>query len=244
MCQSKCAYLGVIARSQSPVWLNSLRQGSFPNDVIHTLPAIPAVSARTWQNAKIMQRKGPGPPRGFGRRRDGRGKPPPNRNYRSIHGRNLKIFAAPLLFIFAVLRTLAYQLWVALFILGCRSRRALTQRSAEQKVTDEEAPCLSTPMASNDKCRQGVGPGEPALALQKHHHRKAFEHISRALKIDEEDSGLFTFCLVAMLHSVFQGCFTENVVSFVAVLAVSCRMYNRELFRKVWLWRCAMLLQF
>ncbi|XP_076442114.1 spastin-like isoform X3 [Babylonia areolata] len=136
-----------------------------------------------------MQRKGPGPSRGFGRRRDGKGRPPPNRNYQSIHGRNLKIFAAPLLFIFAVLRTLAYQLWVALFLLGCRSRQALTQRSAaSQKVTDEEAPCLATPMASNERNRQGVGPGEPALALQKHHHRKAFEHISRALKIDEEDS--------------------------------------------------------
>lgn len=142
-----------------------------------------------------MQRKGPGPPRGFGRRRDGKGKQPPNRNYRSIHGRNLRVYAAPLLFIFAVLRTLAYQLWVALVLLGCRSRRALTQRSAGKKVSDEEAPCLASPMALNDKGRHGVGPGEPALALQKHHHRKAFEHISRALKIDEEDSGLFTFTL-------------------------------------------------
>ncbi|CAD5111173.1 DgyrCDS509 [Dimorphilus gyrociliatus] len=33
------------------------------------------------------------------------------------------------------------------------------------------------------------GPGEPALALQKHHHRKAFEYVSKALKLDEEDKG-------------------------------------------------------
>jgi len=34
-----------------------------------------------------------------------------------------------------------------------------------------------------------VGPGEPVLAKQKHHHRKAFEYISKALKLDEEDKG-------------------------------------------------------
>jgi hypothetical protein len=33
------------------------------------------------------------------------------------------------------------------------------------------------------------GPGEPALASQKHYHRKAFEYISKALKIDEENDG-------------------------------------------------------
>ena len=33
------------------------------------------------------------------------------------------------------------------------------------------------------------GPGDPLLAKQKHHHRKAFEYISKALKIDEEDQG-------------------------------------------------------
>lgn len=175
-------------------------RGGFPqNDVICTLPVFPAASARTWRNASIMQRKGPGPPRGFGRRRDGKGKKPPNRNYRSFHGQNIRVFAAPLLFIFAVLRTLAYQLWIVLVLLRCRSRRALTLRSAGSRASDEESPCLSSPMASNDKGRHGVGPGEPALALQKHHHRKAFEYISRALKIDEEDSGLFTFSLTLLL---------------------------------------------
>ncbi|CAL4128393.1 unnamed protein product, partial [Meganyctiphanes norvegica] len=33
------------------------------------------------------------------------------------------------------------------------------------------------------------GPGDPLLAKQKHHHRKAFEYISKALKIDEENEG-------------------------------------------------------
>lgn len=35
------------------------------------------------------------------------------------------------------------------------------------------------------------GPGltDPSLARQKHHHRKAFEYISKALRIDEDDGG-------------------------------------------------------
>ncbi|XP_077296769.1 spastin isoform X12 [Arctopsyche grandis] len=32
-------------------------------------------------------------------------------------------------------------------------------------------------------------PGDPSLAKQKHHHRRAFEYISKALKIDEENEG-------------------------------------------------------
>jgi len=35
----------------------------------------------------------------------------------------------------------------------------------------------------------GPGPGDPLLAKQKHHHRRAFEFISKALKIDEENEG-------------------------------------------------------
>jgi len=35
-----------------------------------------------------------------------------------------------------------------------------------------------------------VRPGAPVLAQQKHHHRKAFEYISKALKLDEDGKGL------------------------------------------------------
>ncbi|XP_041766421.1 spastin isoform X3 [Anopheles merus] len=35
-----------------------------------------------------------------------------------------------------------------------------------------------------------VGPGDPLLAKQKHHHRRAFEYISKALKIDEDNEVL------------------------------------------------------
>jgi len=36
----------------------------------------------------------------------------------------------------------------------------------------------------------GPGPGDPLLAKQKHHHRRAFEFISKALKIDEDNEGI------------------------------------------------------
>lgn len=39
----------------------------------------------------------------------------------------------------------------------------------------------------------GPGPGDPLLAKQKHHHRRAFEYISKALKIDEENEGKFFY---------------------------------------------------
>ena len=37
----------------------------------------------------------------------------------------------------------------------------------------------------------GPGPGDPLLAKQKHHHRRAFEFISKALKIDEDNEGTY-----------------------------------------------------
>lgn len=47
---------------------------------------------------------------------------------------------------------------------------------------------VSTELAQEDMAHH-VGPGDPLLAKQKHHHRKAFEYISKALKIDEENEG-------------------------------------------------------
>ncbi|XP_059613705.1 spastin isoform X3 [Phlebotomus argentipes] len=44
-------------------------------------------------------------------------------------------------------------------------------------------------MSSGSRHPSGPGPGDPLLAKQKHHHRRAFEYISKALKIDEENEG-------------------------------------------------------
>lgn len=50
---------------------------------------------------------------------------------------------------------------------------------------------VSTELAPSEEMSHihNVGPGDPLLAKQKHHHRKAFEYISKALKIDEENEG-------------------------------------------------------
>lgn len=44
-------------------------------------------------------------------------------------------------------------------------------------------------MTHVNRVNSGPGPGDPLLAKQKHHHRRAFEYISKALKIDEENEG-------------------------------------------------------
>lgn len=40
---------------------------------------------------------------------------------------------------------------------------------------------------------------ESPFALQRHHHRRAFDLISKALKIDEENTGKVTVCIVFLL---------------------------------------------
>lgn len=133
-----------------------------------------------------MHRKGPGSGRGSGRRKgEGRGRPNA-RGYESIHSRNFRAVAAPLLFVFALLRTFVYQLWIVVILIACKSRRAIPARYHNRK-SDEEEGCSM--MTDSPRGRSNVGPGEPALAQQKHHHRKAFEYISKALKLDEEDAG-------------------------------------------------------
>lgn len=55
------------------------------------------------------------------------------------------------------------------------------------KVGDCES--VSTEAMNSPRLPPGPGPADPLLAKQKHHHRRAFECISKALKIDEENEG-------------------------------------------------------
>jgi len=52
-----------------------------------------------------------------------------------------------------------------------------------------------------------VRPGAPVLAQQKHHHRKAFEYISKALKLDEDGKGSASFLSAPIFFSFF--CLTD-----------------------------------
>lgn len=77
----------------------------------------------------------------------------------------------------------------------------------------------------------GPGPADPLLAKQKHHHRRAFEYISKALKIDEENEGeCKTKVSLKDLHSDLSRlwlflCF--------GVVVINCRTIGHG----VWLWK-------
>lgn len=131
-----------------------------------------------------MNRRGFG--RSWGRKRNENKPRNPARDNpsASFHRRNFRLVAAPLLFIFSVLRTIALQLYVVLGILVCRTSILDRNHTLASARRDAEA---GEPMTS--KPHRSPGPGEPLLASQKRHHRKAFEYISKALKIDEEDAG-------------------------------------------------------
>ena len=149
-----------------------------------------------------MQRKGSG--RVFGRKRHGSRGKSEDKDDENVHHRNLRLFASPVILFFNILRFLAFQLWLALSLVCRSSAHALPQKSKQAAVvglpsplhvvTDGEKTCLKQvtavqEMAYTTKPAPAPGPGEPALAKQKHHHRKAFEYISKALKIDEDQSG-------------------------------------------------------
>ncbi|XP_046492285.1 spastin isoform X1 [Neodiprion pinetum] len=135
----------------------------------------------------------------------------------SIHKRNLYVVSFPLIFLFNVLRTLLYQLFVIFKYFYTSTSRLFLRRSTANiahgkkslkanchleivvgqqdadgtekdnllSVVDPEA----EQMSQIPRRTAGPGPGDPLLAKQKHHHRRAFEFISKALKIDEENEG-------------------------------------------------------
>ncbi|XP_051166630.1 spastin isoform X2 [Leptopilina boulardi] len=121
----------------------------------------------------------------------------------SIHKRNLYVVSLPLIFLFNILRSLIYQLFVVFKYLYASTsylirRRQVTRNNCQLEIvvdreTAENLLQVSTTREDEGMSqivkRTGPGPGDPLLAKQKHHHRRAFEFISKALKIDEENEG-------------------------------------------------------
>lgn len=62
---------------------------------------------------------------------------------------------------------------------------------------------------SGGRMAAGPGPGDPLLAKQKHHHRRAFEYISKALKVDENE-GECLFVKIPLFCFFF--CIAQNYV--------------------------------
>lgn len=124
----------------------------------------------------------------------------------SVHKRNLYIVSFPLILLFNVLRTLLYQLFVVFRYLYNSTSQLMQRRQASKqacqlesvvgqsdaKLCNPEQP--ETEIMSQVPSRRHIGPGpaDPLLAKQKHHHRRAFEFISKALKIDEDNEGVFS----------------------------------------------------
>lgn len=120
----------------------------------------------------------------------------------SVHKRNLYFVSFPVVFVFNILSSLVYHLYLIFKYFYCHFARLgllqrLRRRAAThvQELSDGNALCEAPPLISEmssklgPKHSSGPGPADPLLAKQKAHHRKAFEYISKALKIDEENEG-------------------------------------------------------
>lgn len=109
----------------------------------------------------------------------------------SVHKRNLCIVSFPIIFLFNILRSLLYQIFVILRFIYCSSSTYFVrhrQLDRENHEKDNNS-CVIEETTMAQVKNAGPGPGDPLLAKQKHHHRRAFEYISKALKIDEENEG-------------------------------------------------------
>ncbi|XP_043254740.1 spastin isoform X4 [Colletes gigas] len=125
----------------------------------------------------------------------------------SVHKRNLYIVSFPLILLFNVLRTLLYQLFVVFKYLYTSTSQLIQRRQASKQtcqleivVGQKSAESLNNNLHNSGQIENkgmsqvprrpiGPGPGDPLLAKQKHHHCRAFEFISKALKIDEDNEG-------------------------------------------------------
>ena len=119
----------------------------------------------------------------------------------SVHKRNLYFVSFPVIFLFVVLRYIIYRLFLLFKTLGaiattssrfvfkpkCKTQKLEVE--VESKENEESVSSLEYSKEMSHTSKYQPGPGDPLLVKQKHHHRRAFEYISKALKIDEENEG-------------------------------------------------------
>lgn len=120
----------------------------------------------------------------------------------SVHKQNLYIVSFPIIFLFNILRSVLYQFFIVFkYVFNVSAQ--LVHRPGQRADSNIETAVDSATAADNllsggeqqpdgmaaTARSSGPGPADPLLAKQKHHHRRAFEYISRALKIDEENEG-------------------------------------------------------
>lgn len=113
--------------------------------------------------------------------------------HQSVHKKNLLLISYyPLILLFNIIRTIIYQLYVIFKYIYASSsyfiyRKQTNKNSCQLEIIVDKESAPSS--KSGEMARRPPGPGDPLFAKQKHHHRRAFEYISKALKIDEENEG-------------------------------------------------------
>ncbi|XP_066586927.1 spastin isoform X2 [Prorops nasuta] len=121
----------------------------------------------------------------------------------SVHKRNLYIVSFPLIILFNILRIILYQLFIVFKYLYTSTSHLVHRRKKLKRACNLETVVEQKNIVLNENIREieieemahipkrhaGPGPGDPLLAKQKHHHRRAFEFISKALKVDEDNEG-------------------------------------------------------
>ncbi|XP_055322925.1 spastin isoform X1 [Sitodiplosis mosellana] len=120
----------------------------------------------------------------------------------SVHKQNLYIVSFPIIILFNILRSILYQFFIIFkYIFNVSSHymplrkrqppniQVCVNDSEKMQELNNQVTGESGSMAARPHPISGPGPGDPLLAKQKHHHRRAFEYISKALKIDEENEG-------------------------------------------------------
>ncbi|XP_050666026.1 spastin isoform X3 [Leptidea sinapis] len=117
-----------------------------------------------------------------------------NASQPSVHKRNLYVVSFPIIILFNLMRSVLYQLFIIFKYLYSASHKLIHRPRKSGECNFEvvvKNGVVSTEIVQGEEMpyTNNVGPGDPLLAKQKHHHRKAFEYISKALKIDEENEG-------------------------------------------------------
>lgn len=159
----------------------------------------------------------------------------------SVHKRNLYFVSFPVVFVFNILSSLVYHLYLIFKYFYCHFARfgllqRLRRRAAThvQELSDGNALCeapqhISEMSTKGPKHSSGPGPADPLLAKQKAHHRKAFECISKALKIDEENEGKYPLYL---LWPYVPRKYVWLILQFVIFLSAGQKDLAIELYRK------------
>lgn len=114
----------------------------------------------------------------------------PRTSSANIHKQNIYIVSFPIICLFNILRSILYQLFVIFRYIFTTSYRVVYRPYRKKDLEIVVSATKTAEVNEMSAPKAGPGPGDPLLAKQKHHHRRAFEYISKALKIDEENEGI------------------------------------------------------